>query len=355
MACYHPLFALPDINPRTNRPYLTENGKPRLRVFGASANIDLNDPELIRIPCGRCIGCRLEYSRQWANRCLLELEYHKEACFVTLTYDDDHVPISRYPDPATGEALPCLTLRKRDFQLFMKRFRKALGDIQIRFFAAGEYGRQTFRPHYHAIIFGWKPKDLVPYKQSEAGFMYYNSPFMDKIWTGPLNEYGEMWYSGASKESITPLSERSQNGMVVVADVTWQTCAYVARYTAKKSNTYGPSFFESFNIESPFSLMSRKPGLGRQWYDDHPDVYDYEYINLSTKDGGKKFKPPKYFDKLFDVENPEKSAEIKAIRKHLAEEATKAKLAATDMSFMELLAVEEAAKENKIKSLQRRL
>lgn len=210
MACYHPLFALPDINPRTNRPYLTENGKPRLRVFGASANIDLNDPELIRIPCGRCIGCRLEYSRQWANRCLLELEYHKEACFVTLTYDDDHVPISRYPDPATGEALPCLTLRKRDFQLFMKRFRKALGDVQIRFFAAGEYGRQTFRPHYHAIIFGWKPKDLIFYKQSEAGFMYYNSPFMDKIWTGPLNEYGEMWYSGASKESITPLAQQKR-------------------------------------------------------------------------------------------------------------------------------------------------
>uniref|UniRef100_A0AAU8B8D0 Replication initiator protein n=1 Tax=Dulem virus 113 TaxID=3145590 RepID=A0AAU8B8D0_9VIRU len=352
MACYHPLFALPERNPRSNQVYLTENGKPRLRVFSPSVNIDLDDPELIRLPCGRCIGCRLEYSRQWANRCLLELEYHKEACFITLTYDDDHIPISWYSDPATGEAMPALSLRKRDFQLFMKRLRKALGDVQIRFFAAGEYGKLTFRPHFHAIIFGWKPKDLVYYRTSETGYTYYNSPFLDEVWTGPLNEFGQMAYS---KGSITPLSSRSKNGMVVVADCTWETCAYVARYTAKKSNTYGPSYFESFNIEPPFSLMSRKPGLGRQWYDDHPDVYDYEYINLSTKDGGKKFKPPKYYDKLFDIENPEKSAEIKAIRKHLAEEATKAKLENTSLSFMELLEVEEHSKEDKIKKLKRSL
>lgn len=66
--------------------------------------------------------------------------------------------------------------------------------------------------------------------------------------------------------------------------------------------------------------MSRKPGIARQWYDDHPDCYDYEYINISTDKGGKKFRPPKYFDKLYDVDEPEKSAELKAIRKKMAED-----------------------------------
>ena len=73
--------------------------------------------------------------------------------FCTFTYDDDHVPRSYYPDPETGEAIPSLTLCKRDFQLLMKRIRRRFPDDHIRFFACGEYGSQTFRPHYHAIVF----------------------------------------------------------------------------------------------------------------------------------------------------------------------------------------------------------
>ena len=59
--------------------------------------------EFIEIPCGKCSGCRLQRSREWANRCMLELEYHKSSYFVTLTYDEAHVPIHYYPDPVTGE------------------------------------------------------------------------------------------------------------------------------------------------------------------------------------------------------------------------------------------------------------
>ena len=95
--------------------------------------------EFIEIPCGKCSGCRLQRSREWANRCMLELEYHKSSYFVTLTYDDAHVPIHYYSDPETGEALPSMSLVKRDFQLFMKRLRKKFGE-GIRFFASGEYG-----------------------------------------------------------------------------------------------------------------------------------------------------------------------------------------------------------------------
>lgn len=84
---------------------------------------------LIKIPCGKCVGCRLEYSRQWANRCMLELQYHDSAYFCTFTYDDDHVPRTYYPDPETGEAFPAMTLQKRDFQLLMKRIRKHFPDV----------------------------------------------------------------------------------------------------------------------------------------------------------------------------------------------------------------------------------
>ena len=89
--------------------------------------------EFIEIPCGKCSGCRLQRSREWANRCMLELEYHMSSYFVTLTYDDAHVPIHYYSDPETGEALPSMSLVKRDFQLFMKRLRKKFGE-GIRFF-----------------------------------------------------------------------------------------------------------------------------------------------------------------------------------------------------------------------------
>ena len=116
---------------------------------------------LVPLPCGQCIGCRIDYSRQWANRCLLELKYHDSAWFCTFTYDDDHVPRTYYPDPETGEAIPALTLQKRDFQLLMKRIRKKFENDKIRFFMSGEYGSQTFRPHYHAILFGLHLDDLL--------------------------------------------------------------------------------------------------------------------------------------------------------------------------------------------------
>ena len=197
MACYHPLKAFPI--------GLTDAGKTKYKIVPFAVHhievqqngtfipvsTDFLSPyarknivDFIQIPCGQCIGCRLEYSRQWANRCMLELEYHDSAYFVTLTYDDDHVPVSYYGDPDTGLATPSLTLRKRDFQLFMKRLRKAFPDDHIRFFAAGEYGSQTFRPHYHAIIFGLHLDDLTLYKKSpDNKFSYFNSASLQRCWS----------------------------------------------------------------------------------------------------------------------------------------------------------------------------
>lgn len=85
MACYHPMFGI-----RTGEK--TINGKDVIKIVGAFKPVGVPDWKIVLIPCGRCIGCRLEYSRQWANRCMLELQYHDSAYFVTVTYDDEHVP-----------------------------------------------------------------------------------------------------------------------------------------------------------------------------------------------------------------------------------------------------------------------
>lgn len=298
------------------------------------------------IPCGYCEGCRIARSREWANRCMMELEYHDSAYFVTLTYDEAHVPHSYYADPDNGEVKESLTLRKRDFQLFMKRLRKAFPECKIRYYACGEYGSQTLRPHYHAIIYGLKLDDLKVYRdvnRGYVGYQYFTSQSLQDVWS--VLESGQ----DVDSPARVPL------GYVLVGKVTWETCAYTARYVLKKHYGADAVVYEQFGIEPEFVLMSRRPGIARQWYDDHPDIYEYDNINLSTAKGGMKIRPPKYFDKLFDVENPDVMSEIKEKRKHFAEESKKAMLGQTSLSYEEVLKVKESAFHNRIKALKREL
>lgn len=292
--------------------------------------------EFEEVPCGQCFGCRLSYSRQWANRLMMELEYHDSAYFVTLTYDELHAPTNFYPDPDTGEAIPVLTLCVDDIQRWMKRLRKAFPDDHIRYYLAGEYGPETFRPHYHAIVFGLHLPDLVPWKRSTQGFQYFNSPSLQRTWSVK-----------DSKGSYAPL------GYAVVAPVTWETCAYTARYVTKKLTGDAAVFYDTYNIIPEFSVMSRHPGIAKQWYLDHPDLFDYDYINLRTDKGGLKFRPPKYFQNLYDLDCPEESAELKLQRRKLAEQARSAKLRDTSLSYLELLQVEESNLVARTKSLER--
>lgn len=346
MSCYHPMKAF--------TLGVKENGRKDLKITSYETNhvelihgswVSVGSPfvselaKVVRrdfqeIPCGKCIGCRLDYSRQWANRCMLELQYCRSAYFVTLTYDDFHVPHASYTDLDTGELLDCLTLRKRDFQLFMKRLRKEFGD-GIRFFACGEYGSSTFRPHYHAILFNLHLDDLEVYKRVEQGFTYYNSPRFSACW------------SECSKGYRRPI------GFAVLANVTWETCAYVARYVTKKLKGAEADFYSLHNIEPEFCLMSRKPGIARQYFEDHPDVMEYEYINVSTAEGGRKFRPPRYYDYLYDLTVPDDMADLKDKRRLFAEELTKAKMDKTELTYLEQLQVEEDSKLSKIKSLRR--
>lgn len=322
MPCYHPLEAV-------ILPGKTANGKRNIKILsGQHASEVYPAWQRLQLPCGQCIGCRLEYSRQWANRCMLELPYHRESWFLTLTYDDEHVPKTWYAYNDDGEASPALTLAPRDLELFWKRLRKAHPDDHIRYYACGEYGSTTFRPHYHAVVFGLSLDDLRPYKRSPQGYDYFISDSLAKCW-------------GC--------------GFAVVGAVTWETCAYTARYVMKKAKGLDMQAYENLNLEPEFVRMSRKPGIGYQYYVDHPDLYKHQYINLATDVGGLKFRPPRYYDKLFDVDHPGEMEQAKAVRRRLAAAAEEAKDSRTTLDRYDRLEIEEAALEARIKSLERKL
>lgn len=145
------------------------------------------------VPCGKCIACRLEYSKQWAIRCVHESDLHAKSCFVTLTYDNDHLP-------ANGSLL------YEDFRLFFKRLRHKYGK-GIGYFMCGEYGETYGRPHYHALIFGHDFQDKQLKRQNDQGNECYTSSELDDLWNKGRTELGS---------------------------VTFESAAYVARYITKK-------------------------------------------------------------------------------------------------------------------------
>lgn len=260
-----------------------ENGN-RFIVFNVNDGL-IDRP--VSIPCGQCSGCRLDYSRQWALRCMHEASLHDDNCFITLTFDNEHLPEDK-------------SLNVRDFQLFMKRLRKRFGD-GIRFYHCGEYGETYGRPHYHAILFNidFPDKELF---RIDNGNRLYTSEILQQLW--PF-------------------------GFSTIGDVTMESCAYVARYVMKKIviSDMSPDelrdYYEYVNPDSgeisirkkEYCTMSRRPAIAKEWFEKyHKDVYPKDYIVHD----GKKFKPPKYYDRLFEIEYPTDCLLLKGRRKRQA-------------------------------------
>lgn len=331
MACFHPIEAYQPAGVGDAR-----YGQPRRLRFSFPADYDRARYNVVKVPCGKCVGCRMDYSRQWANRCLLEMQYHEHSWFLTLTYDDIHLPKTYTADPDTGEAIsPVATLSPRDFTLFVKRLRKNTGQ-KLRIFGCGEYGSDTLRPHYHIIVFGLSLASVEPYKRSELGDMYYTSPVLDACWTA---------------------SDGSSKGFIVASSANWQTCAYVARYVLKKQTGKSAKLdYEKLGIEPPFLRMSRRPGIGAQWFEDHPEYDLLDTINISTPDGGRQMPVPKYYrDKLKEL-YPVTSDWLSMERVFAAENRDKivAKLL-TNLSQNDILSNKERAALKKAKLLRRDL
>ena len=163
---------------------LNENGKKKLHfIKDENKNYNYND-EIIYVPCGHCIECRLEKSRDWANRMYAELQYHKVATFVTLTYDNDHLPYGEKYVDNEGKERRNPTLIKKDAQTFIRSLRDYIGhNNRISYYLCGEYGDRTFRPHFHAIIFGYWDYAAIPWnKVDNFSAQTYISPELMKIW-----------------------------------------------------------------------------------------------------------------------------------------------------------------------------
>lgn len=224
-----------------------------------------------QIPCGRCVGCKLELSRQWAVRCMHEAQMHESSYFVLLTYDDDHLP-SDY------------SLNHRDFQLFMKKLRKT--GQSVRYYMCGEYGERTSRPHYHACLFGLRLDDLDFWKNTDSGHRLYVSKFLTDTW-------------GLGKVEI---------GMV-----TFESAAYVARYCVKAVTDPGsewvvdPDSGELFERKREYTRMSLKPGIGATWFAKYKsEVFPLDRVVAR----GREMKPPKYYDRLLEKETGTVSDDI---------------------------------------------
>lgn len=270
MPCYHPTIAYR--GKKTN----PETGKRPLSFNPREGYIDLP----VKIPCGGCLGCRLEKARQWRLRMMHEAELHEDNSFITLTYAPENLP-------------PGGTLVKRDLQLFMKRLRKRFGE-GIKFYGVGEYGSLLKRPHYHVILFG--------------------HDFQDKT----------LWFAGKSRKENLYRSKDLEKlwtvGFTTVGSVTVDSCGYVARYVTKKIT--GKMAEKHYQGKQPeFALMSRGGkngrGLAYDWFKKYStDVYPKDFVTLK----GTKQRPPAYYDKLYEQFMPEAYQEVKLSRLRWAEE-----------------------------------
>jgi len=303
MTCYYPIKAYrsPVKNP--------ESGKP-IMVFNPKHALDSTRP--IDLPCNRCTGCRIDKARDWAVRCKHESQMHKANAFITLTYNDEHLPETYSAD-------------KRPFQLFMKKLRKALEPKTVRFFGCGEYGDQNGRPHFHALIFGHQFADLKYHSKNDQGDISHTSEELSDIWT---------------------------EGLATTGEVTFKSAGYCARYVLKKitgddervDNHYwrlNPLNQKYHRVATEWATQSLKPGLGSTWFEKYKsDVFPADFVVI---DGNKLPVPDFYLQKL-----PEEERDAIKLTRTIK---SRDKSEKTDWR----LYVREEVKKSKLKTLSRKL
>lgn len=260
MSCYHPIPV-----------WYREGHKVLFRKPEASL-FSLYKP--ITIPCGVCIGCKLDRSKDWTGRLLMEYELNKDAFFITLTYDDVHLPKNG-------------SLCKRDVQLFLKRLRKMFPFLTIKYFCAGEYGSTTFRPHYHLVVFGVNLFNEVFKSKKYDNSGHFKSEVLDKLWS---------------------------NGFSLFSAVTPENIGYTTRYTLKKVNyKVKDRSLKKFGLIDEFLLCSK--GLGFNYF-----LLNYDRLvsNGVYYYSGNAYPLPRYFlEKLKSISDSDFQA-LKSMNEKLA-------------------------------------
>ena len=257
-----------------------------LQAYSAPGGISFNRSDSfgipIELPCGRCIGCRLEKSKEWAIRCVHESQMHEDNVFITLTYATQHLPKNS-------------SLDKTHFQKFIRALRQKTKQ-KIRYYMAGEYGNEdeTHRPHFHAILFGYKFPDAY-LSNIRDNNRVYRSPLLESIWTFGTSEIGS---------------------------VTFKSAAYVARYILKKQNSaqatqdryciYDKQTGEVTLRQFEYTHMSMKPGIGETWYRKFKnDIFPDDFV--ITPDG-RQMQTPGYYRILLQREDPKLYEQLRTLR-----------------------------------------
>lgn len=189
--------------------------------------------------CGQCMPCRLNKRREWTHRILLEANLRSDNAFVTLTYDDDHMPKDMSLDP-------------KHVQDWLKRFRKAIEPARVRYFIVGEYGDETQRPHYHAALFGF-PTCLYGQSRNWLNRCCSNCELVRETW---------------------------RFGKVFLGTLEPHSAQYVAGYVTKKMTGKNDERLRGRYPE--FARMSLRPGIGADFM--HEVASSLLEFNLDTSE-----------------------------------------------------------------------
>lgn len=225
--------------------------------------------DFIKIPCGKCIGCRMDYSRSWADR----MTYHvigkeENSWFLTLTYDDLHLEDLEYSSNYDLYAINYDHLAE-----FIKRLRNKFRDSEIDFYASGEYGDSNFRAHFHAIVYNVPLDDLEFWKLNKTGDPIYTSETIHSLW---------------------------QRGICAVGRYSWLGAAYTASYVEKKRDGRMLCEYTAAGLTPEKCRMSRRPGIAYDYYDQHAmDIWQNDGLDVSRCVNSQgKLGIPRYFRKL---------------------------------------------------------
>lgn len=256
MSCYNPTFVHRHIDNKTGEVTAKFIGNCKdnetLSVLlkskydGTRTNnvISLNPYDYyVQIPCGKCIGCRMDYSRSWADR----MTYHsfgKEDCsyFFTLTYDDHKQEENDY-----NPLYDIYSLNYDHMTEFIKRLRNRFRDSQIDYYYSGEYGDSSFRNHFHMIVYNLFIPDLEFYKLNDLGDPLYTSNIIESLWT---------------------------YGFCTIGLFNWRSAAYTARYVEKKRDGRAMVEYTALGLEPEKCRCSRRPGIAYDYYiDNYKDIW----------------------------------------------------------------------------------
>jgi len=297
MTCYHPIHMC----------YTNKMGPTRTGGFPLVSPKSPTAGKSLKVPCGRCIGCRLEKSRQWAGRIMAEASLHEDNSFLTLTYRDEELV---YGGQSHGILIP------RHLELFWKRLRKFVGK-RVSYYACGEYGDKSSRPHYHACLFGFAFQDQKLWSVKNGNSLY-TSDALDGLWT---------------------------HGRCVIGNLTFESAAYVARYCIKKRLGKTKGTYDEDGITPEFARMSRRPAIGKRWFERFSrDVFPHDSFVVRDFPS----KPPRYFFDLYRRLDP-------ALAQYVRDERTKEAISRFEDSTPRRLSEREKVKLSAINPLARPL